>query len=63
MQINLPSRFPVSETVQEADTATPPLGALSRTLAETPGEEEEEISHVLMLLVNFVVLHLLLCFN
>lgn len=45
--------------MQEVDTATPQR---SWTLAETPKRRRRR-SNVLMLLVNFVVLHLLLHFN
>lgn len=57
MQINLPSRSCIRDS-QEADT---PTHGRSHGLWQRHGEEEE-IS-CLMLLVNFVVLHLLLCFN
>lgn len=53
MQINLPSRSCIRDS-QEADT---PTQGRSHGLWQRHGEVEE-ISHVLMLLVNFVVLHL-----
>lgn len=59
MQINLPSQSFTGDS-QEADTPTP--HGCSHGLWQRHGEEEEKIS-CLLLLVNFVVLHLLLCFN
>lgn len=58
MQINLPSRSCIRDG-QEADT---PTHGRSHGLWQRHGEGEVESSR-LMLLVNFVVLHLLLCFN
>lgn len=57
MQINLPSRSCIRDS-QEADT---PTRGRSHGLWQRHGEEEGDL--MLMLLVNFVVLHLLLCFN
>lgn len=64
MQINLPSQSCIRDS-QEADTPThPPKGDLmdSGRDSETTTRWTRR-SHVLMLLVNFVVLHLLLMFS
>lgn len=59
MQINLPSRSCIGDS-QEADT---PTHGRSHGLWQRHREEEEEEISCLLLLVNFVVLHLILCFS